>query len=128
MSKFPKESKADRETSKFCPAVTEALVGVNRRDPPVAAESGVTVRCKSKVMLPVELTVPSVTSTEAVSTLTALRVVVFKLEVPAVKVVAVVDRMQGGMEALRAKGYDTVSLLELDKTGKMHIAGNAAVG
>ena len=91
MSKFPKESKADRETSKFCPAVTEALVGVNRRDPPFAAESGVTVRSKSKVMLPVELTVPSVTSTEAVSTLTALRVVVFKLEVPAVKVVAVVD-------------------------------------
>lgn len=36
-----------------------------------------------------------------------------------VKIIAIVDRMQGGVEALRNKGYDVQVLLELDKTGKL---------
>lgn len=39
-----------------------------------------------------------------------------------VKVIAIVDRMQGGAEALRAKGYDVQVFLDLDKTGKLRPA------
>ena len=39
-----------------------------------------------------------------------------------VKVVTMVDRMQGGAEMLRGKGYDVMALLELDKTGKLRPA------
>ena len=36
-----------------------------------------------------------------------------------VKIIAIVDRMQGGVEALRAKGYDVQVFLDLDKMGKL---------
>lgn len=39
-----------------------------------------------------------------------------------VKIIAIVDRMQGGVEALRSKGYDVQVLLQLDKTGKLSAA------